>query len=137
MATHEAVTRMNTLELVRHLINNLSSLLDREVEMVKVETRETAIETARGATMLIIGGALGLLAIVCLVVAGILALATVMPGWLAALIGFAVFGLAAAIVLLIGRGELQEVKERPFSRTRETIREDVEWARHRLTSSER
>jgi len=137
MATHEALTRMNTLDLIRHLIDNLSSLLDREVEMVKVEARETAIETARGAGMLIVGGVLGLLAVTCLVVAAILALALVVPGWLAALIGFGVFGLAAAIVLLLGRGELEAAKERPFSRTRETIREDVEWARQRLTSSER
>lgn len=137
MATHEAVTRMSTPGLIRHLVDNLSNLVDREMEMVKVETRETAVETVRGASMLIVGGVLGLLAITCLVVAGILALGLVIPGWLAGLVAFAAFGIVAAIMLWIGKSELQALKERSFSRTRETIREDVEWARDRLTSSAR
>lgn len=137
MASHENVARMSTLALVRHLIDNLSKLVDREVELVKKEARETATETFRGATTLIVGAAFGLLSVVSLVVAGILALALIMPGWLAGIIAFVVFGIVATFLVLIGKGELEAVKERPLVRSRETLREDVQWARHHLTSSER
>lgn len=34
MATHDAVTRMSTPGLMRHLVDNMSNLVNREVEMV-------------------------------------------------------------------------------------------------------
>lgn len=123
--------------MIGRFIHNISSLLDREIDLAKVEARETVVETVRGAGTLIAGIVVLLLAMVALIVAGILTLALLMPGWLAGLIAFGVLAATGMILALVGKDELSEVRERPLNRTRESLQEDIRWARHQLVSSER
>jgi uncharacterized membrane protein YqjE len=136
VGSQDDVRRAGTLTLVGQLINNLSRLLDREVELARVEALETVKQTVRSAAVLVIGAALGLLSLIALLVAGILALALVMPGWLAGLIVFAALGILAALLLWIGKRQFQSLTQQPLARTRETLKEDVAWAKHHLRSSE-
>ena len=124
--------QMGTLELVGRTIDNLSALIDKQVQLVMLEIREELSTLLRGGSILI-GGLVSLfLMIIALILAGIMALSAVMPGWLAALIFAAAFLLVGAILALIG---LSRMRIRPLGRTIDTIREDTEWARQRLKSN--
>lgn len=122
-------SRMSTTDLIRRLVNNISGLVDREIEIAKQEAREDISKTLTSAILLISGGALIVLGLVSIVVAIILALALAMPGWLAALIVAAFFLVIGAVLALIGKNKLVT---RPLKRTRESLREDIEWARSQV-----
>jgi uncharacterized membrane protein YqjE len=120
------MSRASTIDLVRRLVNNISGLVDSEIELAKQEAREDISKTLTSAVLLIAGGALLAIGLICIVVAIILALALILPGWASALIWAAFFLLVGGILTLIGKNKLVT---RPLKRTRETLREDIEWAR--------
>ena len=121
-----------TADLVRRLIDNVQTLLDKQVDLIKQELKEDLHQVAGAGKTLGIGVGL-------LVVAGLsffhflfLGIDTPFPrwGWLAALIFTLVFGIVGAIVAKRGVGR---IKVEPLARPRETLKEDAEWAKHRLT----
>ena len=124
--------RLSSLQLVGRLINDVSELVNKQMELARVEARENIFGTLTGAKYLAIGAFLLLTAWISLVVAGILALALVMPGWLAAIIVAALFAVVGGILAWIGKND---VATKPLARTRETLKENMEWARHRSSSS--
>jgi D-xylose transport system permease protein len=79
-----------------------------------------------------IGAALLLLAGICFFNFLFLAIDTLLPrwGWVAALVVTLVFAIVGG--LLANKGK-DQVKVQPLARTRETLKEDAEWAKHRLT----
>jgi uncharacterized membrane protein YqjE len=82
------------------------------------------------AKRLAVAAVLALLGINLLLVAVVFALARVMPAWLAAL-GFGVLLLVVggAIGLVAWRGRVSA----PLAATRKHVKEDLEWAKERLT----
>jgi uncharacterized membrane protein YqjE len=82
--------------------------------------------TWRMGIMLVLGLLLLYTALAALIVAAIFAIAPMMTPVTAALIVALVFAVLGAIVALLG---WTQVKMKPLERTRETLREDVEWAR--------
>ena len=127
-----AVKRMSTTELIRRSIDNLSNLIDKQMVLAGLEIKEDISSVFKGAGILILGMAALFLMAIALMVAAILALSLIMPGWLAALIFAALLLVVGGTLALIGRSGL---RVHPLGRTRETITEDVEWARQRLMSS--
>lgn len=130
----ETVRSMNTGELVRRLVSNLSTLVDRQADLVREEARRDATQAAVGAAALGAGLLLIYTAVVALIGALVIWLA---PNWSPAVIALVVAGVFAVlgiIAALVGRSRLQV---RPLERTRETVRENLEWARSQMTSPTR
>ncbi len=128
----EDLSRARTVDLFRRLLDNVSSLIERQVEMAKAEAKEDLIAGLKAGGILIGGAVILFLSLISLIVACILALALVIPGWLSGIIFGVAFGIIGAGLALWGRRRL-EIK--PMQHTRESLQEDLEWAKSLLTSS--
>ncbi len=114
-------------ELVSEMTGELSTLFRKEVELAKTEAREE-LSQAGGAAAMLGGAALaGWLALVMLS----FALAWVLDQALNTALSFAIVGVvwafAAFILQRSGRSRMSRLRGLP--ETRETIKEDVEWAK--------
>lgn len=117
-------------EIIRDLISDVQHIVRAEMRLAKAEVKEKAQQAGQAGGMF--GGAAvcGLFAGACLVVTCIAALALAMPVWLAALIMAVCLGCAAWAMFLGGRNRMKQVNPVP-ERTVESLKEDVEWAKHR------
>ena len=130
--TNPELKSAQTADLVRRLIDNVQTLLDKQIELAKQELREDLRQLLGAAKSLGIGAALLLLAGICFFNFLFLAIDTLLPrwGWVAALVVTLLFAIVGG--LLANKGK-DQVKVQPLARTRETLKEDAEWAKHRLT----
>ncbi|HEV7466135.1 MAG TPA: phage holin family protein [Candidatus Dormibacteraeota bacterium] len=121
-------------ELMRELAQETGTLVRQELALARAEVTQSARRTGVGIGEL--GGAalIGLFALGCLTVCAIAALALAMPVWLAALIVGVLYGGAAAILGLRGRTEIAAAMPPKPEQTIETVKEDVEWAKTRMSS---
>jgi hypothetical protein len=116
-------------ELFSDLTTDMSALLRDELSLAKVELKEEITKVGRAGGMF--GGAAlaGYMTIVLLSFAAAWGLAEVMAvGW-AFLIVAVVWGVAAALLYVRGRDQLQKVHPKP-EQTIETLKEDVQWAKN-------
>ena len=131
----------STLELVRDLSQQASTLVHQEVELVKLEVQEN-VELAKvemtekaktvgtGVALLTAAGVAGLMALGALSAFLILALDGVMPNWAAALCVLAIWVVAGGVLAVYGRRKIDEMGSAVPSRTIEAVKEDVEWLAH-------
>jgi len=113
-------------ELLGRITTDFGELVSTQVELAKVEIKEEVAKAGRGAAMLSGAAVASMLALVGLTFAAAWGLAEVMPtGW-AFLIVAVVWAAIAGVLALTGRARLREVNAVP--ETRESIKEDVEWA---------
>ncbi len=115
-------------ELFSDLTTDMSALLRDELSLAKVELKEEITKVGRAGGMF--GGAAlaGYMTIVLLSFAAAWGLAEVMAvGW-AFLIVAVVWAIAAALLYLRGRDQLQKVHPKP-ELTIDTLKEDVRWAK--------
>jgi archaellum biogenesis protein FlaJ (TadC family) len=117
--------------LLSDLANETILLVRQEIALLKAELREKFGRMGQGATALGIGAALALSGWFVLLACAVLALATVMQPWLAALIVAVVVFAIGGILLLIGKKRLDADNLVP-RRTMRTLREDEEWIRERM-----
>ena len=134
----------STLELVKDLTHQASTLVHQEIELVKLEVHEN-VELAKvemtekaktvgiGAALLTAAGVAGLLALGALSAFLILALDGVMPNWAAALCVAAMWTVAGGVLALYGRKKINEMGTAVPSRTIEAVKEDVEWLKHQTS----
>jgi len=118
-------------DLVGQVAHDLSTLIRQEVDLAKAEATAEAKKAARAAGLF--GGA-GLAAWLLAVFATVTAMAALdiaIPLWAAALIVAFIWGLAAAVFAMRGRTEMRQVRGLP--ETKESLKEDAEWARHPIT----
>jgi hypothetical protein len=137
----ENLRQRSTLQLVKDLAAQATSLLHQEVELVKVELTEN-VELAKaemvdkgrragvGVAALAAAGVAALLALGALTAFLILALDGVMPNWAAALCVTALWALAAVPLGLYGRKKIEEVGTPVPERTIESLKEDVAWLKN-------
>lgn len=130
----ETIRRLNTGELISNLVNNISAIFDREISLAKAEARADVRQAISGGAALAIGLLFVYTAVPALVTAAILALWPTLSPPMVALIVAALFAVIGAIVAYIG---WNRVRIQPLERTRETLKEDVEWARNQTTSPRR
>ncbi len=97
--------------------------------------REKAGKAGAGVGMWGGAGVAGLLALGCLTAFLILALDGAMPNWLAALIVGLVYAAIAGVLYLRGKQRVEEAAPVVPEQTIETIKEDVQWAKHPTTSA--
>ena len=134
----------STLELVKDLTHQASTLVHQEVELVKLEVREN-VELAKvemtekaktvgtGVALLAAAGVAGLMALGALSAFLILALDGVMPNWAAALCVAAIWLVAGSVLAVYGRRRIDEMGTAVPSRTIEAVKEDVEWLKHQTS----
>jgi hypothetical protein len=135
--------RRSTLQLVKDLTHQATSLVHQEVELVKVELAEN-VELAKaemvekgkkagaGVAALAAAGVAGVLALGALTAFLILALDGVMPNWAAALCVTAVWALPAVLLGLYGREKIEEVGTPVPERAIESVKEDVAWLKDQM-----
>lgn len=123
--------RLSTGELMRRLINNMSTLVDREADLARQEVRADAVQVGTGVAALAVGGLLIYTAVVALIVALVAWLGPGLFPWAIALIVAAIFAIVGIVAALIG---WRRVRVQPLVRTRQTVREDLQWVRAQMTS---
>jgi|SRR4051794_24691194 uncharacterized membrane protein YqjE len=138
MSDHQDTLRDQSVgELVASLSRDLSTLVRQEVELAKVEMSEKGKKAGLGAGMFGGAGVAALLALISLSVMAILVLNAWMKDWLAALIVTLFWGAVAGVLAMRGRQELQELGSPVPEQTKETIKEDIEWAKNPKRSATR
>jgi uncharacterized membrane protein YqjE len=118
-------------ELFSELTGEVSTLVRKEFELAKVEVREEVRDAARAGGML---GAGGLAAWFGLLFVS-LAIAWLIDQGLNRALAFGIVALAwlIAAAILISRGRQRLAALQVIPQTKETIQEDVEWARAQKT----
>jgi len=118
------------LDLLRQVARTGTQLVEKDIELARAELKADVRALLRMAVRIAAAALLALLAINLLLVAVVLALALVMPGWLAAL---AVAVLLLAVGAGFGWAAWRGRSGTPLAATRKKVKEDVEWAKERLT----
>jgi Putative Actinobacterial Holin-X, holin superfamily III len=122
-------------ELVKQLAEETATLVRQEIELARVEMTTKARRAGIGLGELGGAGIAAIYALGALTACFIAALTLVAPVWAAALIVSVIYGVIAGILALVGRRQLERGLPPTPERTRQTIEEDVEWARTRTQSS--
>jgi hypothetical protein len=122
-------------ELLKQLANESTTLMRQELELAKAEMREKAGKAGPGFGMWGAAGVVGLLAAGALTAFLILALDGVMPNWLAALLVGLVYAAIAGVLYVNGKHRVEEAGSPVPQKTIESVKEDVQWAKHPTTSA--
>ena len=130
MTPESAETRaLSVGTLINEIMGKVTLLAKKEIELAKVEVKadmESELAMAKGLAIAVLVTVLGLN---ILLVALVFALATVMPGWLAALL---IGGGLVVIGGILGYVSWTRRVTSPLALTRKTIREDSQWVKERL-----
>jgi len=109
--------------LLRNLVDEITRLIRQELRLAQAETSEKLTQLQTGALALIVGLLLGFCALLILLQAIVVALATAMPGWLASLIVGVVVAIVAFILVWQGQRNMNPANLVP-ERTLQSIRAD-------------
>ena len=100
-------------DLLGEVTRDMSTLMRQEVELAKVELKQSAARAGKGSGMLAGAGVAGNFALLFLSLALWWALGTLMGlGWSGVVVAL-IWGIAAAVLASIGRRELKAVKGLP------------------------
>jgi Putative Actinobacterial Holin-X, holin superfamily III len=124
-------------ELLKQLANETTTLVRQELELAKAEVRQKGRQAGPGFGLIGGAGAVALGAFGALTAFFVLALDGVMPNWLAALVVAVVYGAIAAFLYVRGKEKVEDAGSPVPEQTVETLKEDVEWAKHPKTSATR
>jgi len=116
-------------EIVQNVMRDVSEVIRGEVRLAKAEMGEKVSAAGKAGGML--GGAalFGIMGFGALVAAAIAALAMIVALWISALIVGVLLVCIAGAMYAGGRAKLKDVNPVP-ERTVETLKDDVEWAKH-------
>lgn len=123
-----------TGELLSRLSQQTTDLVRQEIELAKAELNAKAKQAGLGAGMFGGAGLFGVFAFAALTTAIIAALQLAMPVWVAALIVTVVYGIVAAVLAQRGKQKVQDVGAPMPEQTRDSVKEDVQWAKTRMRS---
>jgi hypothetical protein len=121
-------------ELFKQLSADLSTLVRQELKLAQAEMTEKGKKAGMGIGMFGASGILGLLALGAITTCVIAALSTGMEVWIAALIVTVVYAAVAGVLALVGRNRVSEATPPLPEQTIETVKEDAQWAKTRLSS---
>lgn len=123
-----------TGELLRELSQQTTELVRQEIDLAKAEIGEKGKQAGMGAGMFGGAGLFGAGAFAALTTAIVAALQLAMPVWVAALIVAVVYGAVAAVLAQRGRQKVQEVGAPVPDQAKDSVKEDVQWAKTRMRS---
>jgi uncharacterized membrane protein YqjE len=115
-------------EVLQDIVGNIQEIIRSEFRLAKAEIKQEAAKAKSPVIMSIMGGALGLYAFGFLLLTAMLAMATVMTMWMAALMIGAVLAVASIALIGAGKARLKHVHAVP-ERTIESIKENVQWTK--------
>ena len=124
-------------ELLKRLANETGTLVRQEIALARAEMREKAEAGKAGATMIGGGAVAGLMAAGALTAMLVLALATAMPGWLAALIVTVILGLVAVLLVRGGAAAVRRAMPPVPEDSMDKVKEDVRWVTAHARSEKR
>ena len=124
-------------ELLKQLADESSTLVRQELELAKAELREKAKTAGAGIGMWLVAGVVGLAAVGALTAFFILALGGALPDWAAALIVAGAYAAIAGALFYLGKQRVVDAGPPVPEQTIDTLKEDVEWAKHPTTSAKR
>ena len=116
--------------LVRSIVADLAHLVNKQIELAKLELTDMVGARARAAGVFAAAGVLGLFVIGFLGLAGAAALDLVLPTWASLLIVAGVFAVLGVMALLVGKRSLRSPAKPEL--TQQQLKEDVTWAREQL-----
>src|SRR3954470_9322341 len=119
-------------ELGRRLGEQTTRLVQQEVELAKAELAEKGKRIGVGAGAFSAAGLLGVFGLGVLTAAVILALATAMDAWLAALIVAVVYLAVAGALALVGQGKVESATPPLPEQAIASSRRDVEEVKNRV-----
>lgn len=123
-------SEMGTGELVKHIGAQAEVLVRKQIELAKAELKHDLKAEATAFGGLGVSAVLGIISVTLLLVTAALALSLVLPGWGAGLI---VTGATMAATLTVALISWKKRVSTPLARTRQSLRDDVRWAKERLT----
>ena len=128
---HEEEREQSTLELVRGIANDTTTLVRKELELARIEIVEAVVARVKAIGALGGAGVCALFAVLFGGAAGAAALSNVVPVWAALLIVMGAFFGVAGMAALMG---IVRMKTPPLApkETERTIEEDVRWAKEAL-----
>ena len=124
-------------QLVKDLSQDISTLVRQELQLAKAEMTQKGKEAGVGAGLLGGAGVFGLAVVGGSMATIILILGTIMPNWLAALVTTLVYATVGAFLALRGRDRLKEAGSPVPERAKESVKEDIEWAKTHAKSNDR
>jgi hypothetical protein len=115
-------------QIVSDVTQDVTTLIRQEMDLAKTELKQEMTKAGKGAGLLGGAGVAGYFVLLFLSLTAMYGLDAVMDTWLAALIVTVVWAIAAAVLGLIGKKELQESNPQ-LPQTQQTLKEDVQWAK--------
>jgi hypothetical protein len=115
-------------ELLREVYQDAMTMVDRQIVLAKLEARQAAAAVGRGAAIVAAGALVGLVGFIYLMLALVYGLSRVMPDWAAAGLVGLVLAAAGGIAIWLGADRLKALTQ-PLPETRETLREDAQFAK--------
>jgi MFS family permease len=123
-------TEPSTGELVSEASRQVSKLVREELQLAQIEITAKAKKAGMGLGMFGASGVLALYGGGVLLAAGVLALALVVPGWLAALIVGGALMVVAGMTALVGKSRVAAAAPPVPERTVQSVKREVEAVRH-------
>jgi hypothetical protein len=124
-------------ELIKQLSEQSAALARQEVELAKAELQQKGKQVGLGAGMFGGAGVFGLYALGALTACAILALATAVDAWLAALIVTVVWAAIAGGLALTGKNRVQQGAPPVPEQAIESVKEDVQWTKEHAQAGRR
>src|SRR5215211_5055798 len=121
----------STAELLRQLSQRTGELVHKEMELARAELREKGKAAGLAGGMFGGAGLVALYGVGALTAAVILALATALDEWLAALIVGLVYLAVAGVLALTGKKKVEQATPPMPEQAIESSKEDVEWTKRR------
>jgi uncharacterized membrane protein YqjE len=132
-----ASTDESIADLMRRLSEQTSELVRKEIELAKAELQVKGKKAGIGAGMFGGAGVFGLYALGALTACAILALATAVDAWLAALIVAVVWGAVAGVLALTGKNKVQEATPPVPERAIDSAKTDIQTTKRRAQAGRR
>jgi uncharacterized membrane protein YqjE len=132
--TENGLREQSLGNLAKQLSQEVSTLVRQEIALARVEMTEKGKRAGIGVGMFGAAGAIGLAALGAFTAFAILVLDSFMPNWLAALVVTIVWAAVAGVLAMRGREEVKEAGSPVPEQTKETLKEDVQWAKTQIRS---
>ena len=111
--------------LVHDLTQQVPELIRSELRLAQAETAEKGKRAGKGIGMFSAAGLLAFFGIACVIATAILGLAHALPDWLSALIVGVVLFVAAGVMALVGKKEIEQATPPAPEQAIEGVKEDL------------
>jgi hypothetical protein len=126
-----------TGELLKELSDHTTTLVKQELDLAKAELQEKGKQAGLGAGMFGGAGLFGVSAFAALTACLIAVLDQAMELWLAALIVATAYAAIAAVLAVTGKRKVKKAGPPIPEQAKDSVKEDMEWARTQARSGRR